>query len=228
MQRPGGLKRAITVFESAMDSYVHNQIMRIAVIGMGGTGKSSLINAFAGEEIAPTGSRVDTTRHPTRYKIGNMLFIDYPGYDTVNYTLEKFNEYFCWESFDLVLMLVNDRSHLGRMKICLESGMLANRCENVVYVCTHLDGIVRDEGENPVEIAEAKNKLKSKITSHRITAYRTVFPKRQAQGELRELRENEDVFFIAAPEPKRAYALPGFRELERRVRELSRSRESKS
>jgi len=57
MQRPGGLKRAITVFESAMDSYVHNQIMRIAVIGMGGTGKSSLINAFAGEEIAPTGSR---------------------------------------------------------------------------------------------------------------------------------------------------------------------------
>ena len=56
--------------------------VRCGIIGLSGCGKSSLINAIAGERIAEVGAYKDTTSEPQEFSHGGIVFVDLPGCGT--------------------------------------------------------------------------------------------------------------------------------------------------
>jgi predicted GTPase len=61
-----------------------NTEVHCALIGQSGSGKSSLINAIAGEKIANVGV-VETTSEPRPFKHQGIMFTDLPGCGTAKY-----------------------------------------------------------------------------------------------------------------------------------------------
>lgn len=89
--------------------------LRIAVFGQPGAGKSTLINAILGEEVAKSGAGTDTSTSAQRYEYAKshtsaeVEFWDLPGYGTTRFPAGSFIEKFDVESFDLFLCVVSGK-----------------------------------------------------------------------------------------------------------------------
>ncbi|HIU63667.1 MAG TPA: 50S ribosome-binding GTPase [Candidatus Avacidaminococcus intestinavium] len=90
---------------------IENEKVRIALFGQPGAGKSSLINAIIGQDIAKVGQQVDTTMQAETYEYNGLVFVDLPGYDTSNFPADKFFEQFKVEEFDLFLCVFSGKFH---------------------------------------------------------------------------------------------------------------------
>lgn len=96
-----GLLQALIVRLNQMKKEYENSKVKCGIIGMSGSGKSSLINAIAGEKIAQVGS-TEQTLDPQEYQHGGLYFIDLPGCSTqkwpkVSYINDlKLNKYDCF------------------------------------------------------------------------------------------------------------------------------------
>src|SRR5262249_24120726 len=68
--------------------------VQIGIIGVTGTGKSSLINTFAGSDIAEVGIRETTgvSSDISAYEFHNIVLIDLPGVGTRNWPTESYFE----------------------------------------------------------------------------------------------------------------------------------------
>lgn len=81
--------------------------IKCCILGMSGVGKSSLINAIAGQKIAET-DVVETTMIPKEFYYNGILFVDLPGYGTQ--TWEKdYIEDLELDGYDVYLLVTSNR-----------------------------------------------------------------------------------------------------------------------
>ena len=79
------------------------------IIGRRGTGKSSLINAIAGELIADVGVTGTTMEVGKPYEKREFLFYDLPGYPTEKFPRETYIEKMGIKDSDCVIIVTSDR-----------------------------------------------------------------------------------------------------------------------
>ncbi len=95
-------------FRRDLENFKNTKI-KCGIIGRSGTGKSSLINAIVGEEIAEVGE-VETTMEvgkPIEHK--GLLFYDLPGCSTKNFPKETYFKKFNINEFDCVILATSER-----------------------------------------------------------------------------------------------------------------------
>jgi predicted GTPase len=82
--------------------------VRCGLIGPSGSGKSSLINAIAGEKIAAVGV-VETTAGPQDFAHKGITFTDLPGCGTLTWPKDTYIEKVQLHSFDCFLLITAHR-----------------------------------------------------------------------------------------------------------------------
>jgi predicted GTPase len=85
-----------------------NTQVRCGLIGPSGSGKSSLINAIAGERIAQVGV-VETTHDPLEISHRGITFVDLPGCGTRRWPRDTYVERLNLASFDCFLLVTAQR-----------------------------------------------------------------------------------------------------------------------
>jgi len=98
----------INKFKKDLESY-NNAKIKCGIIGRSGTGKSSLINAIAGEEITEVGEIETTMDINEPIELNGLLFFDLPGCSTTQFPKEKYIEEFEIKDFDFVILVTADR-----------------------------------------------------------------------------------------------------------------------
>lgn len=95
-------------FEKDLEQYKNAKI-KCGIIGRSGTGKSSLINTIAGEDIAEVGE-IETTQDVEKpFESNGLLFYDLPGCSTTSFPKEKYIDTFKIKTFDCVILVTADR-----------------------------------------------------------------------------------------------------------------------
>lgn len=102
------LKEVLKKFKKDLESYKNAKI-KCGIIGRSGTGKSSLINAIAGEEVAEVGEIETTMNVNEPIENNGLLFYDLPGCSTSNFPKEEYINKFSIEEFDCVILVTSDR-----------------------------------------------------------------------------------------------------------------------
>ncbi|WP_218597734.1 GTPase [Polaribacter sp. NJDZ03] len=102
------LNEVLKKFKKDLESYKNAKI-KCGIIGRSGTGKSSLINAIAGEEVAEVGEIETTMNVNEPIEHGGLLFYDLPGCSTSNFPKENYINEFNIEEFDCVILVTADR-----------------------------------------------------------------------------------------------------------------------
>jgi len=98
----------ISKFKKDLENFKNAKI-KCGIIGRSGTGKSSLINAIAGEEIAEVGEIETTMDINEPIELNGLLFFDLPGCSTTKFPKEKYIEEFEIKDFDCVILVTSDR-----------------------------------------------------------------------------------------------------------------------
>lgn len=83
-------------------------IVRCGIIGVTGSGKSSLLNAIAGERIAEPGV-VEQTNDPYDYRHGGIIFTDLPGCGTQKWPRDTYIERLGLLGYDCFLIVTSNR-----------------------------------------------------------------------------------------------------------------------
>ncbi|WP_404332090.1 GTPase [Mesobacillus maritimus] len=83
--------------------------VRIALFGQPGSGKSSLINALIGEDVARVSQETDTTISEDPYKWEDLILTDLPGYGTKNFPADSFFERFDVLSYDIFICVFSGK-----------------------------------------------------------------------------------------------------------------------
>lgn len=98
-----------------------NTLVKIAILGRSGTGKSTFMNAIANKKLSPTGGIGEVTGlskcgekqkkfRPTEYRAENLCFYDLPGYGTANFPTKTFLSNFeIKKTYDCVILMTADR-----------------------------------------------------------------------------------------------------------------------
>jgi GTP-binding protein EngB required for normal cell division len=126
--------------------------VKIAVIGKGGAGKSSLINAIVDDYVCETGVDTDTTLEKSiDIHFGSLVFTDLPGYGTKGFPKEQWETQFQPEQYDLLLHVVNSKLTKDDTEFCekVASGDLP-----VVVVRTFDDLLKSDKSRKRAEIRQ--------------------------------------------------------------------------
>lgn len=82
--------------------------VRCGLIGASGSGKSSLINAIAGEKIASVGV-VETTNEPQEYTHKGIVFTDLPGCGTQKWPKDSYIERLNLQNYDCFFLITAHR-----------------------------------------------------------------------------------------------------------------------
>ncbi len=101
------IKDLLEKFKKDLESF-KNAKVKCGIIGRSGTGKSSLINAIAGERIAKVGV-VETTMEAQELIHKGLRFYDLPGCGTNTFKKENYIEEFGIKDFDCVILVTADR-----------------------------------------------------------------------------------------------------------------------
>lgn len=88
---------------------LENAIVKCAIIGRSGVGKSSLINAIAGEKLAKVGVTETTIEIGEPYKSGRLWFYDLPGASTEKFPKSTYVEKMKIKEMDCVIFATADR-----------------------------------------------------------------------------------------------------------------------
>lgn len=98
----------VAQFKKDLEDY-HKTIIKCAIIGRSGTGKSSLINAIAGQNVAETGVTETTMFVEEPITHNGLLFFDLPGCGTPNFPKDNYLKTFDLNSFDFIILATGDR-----------------------------------------------------------------------------------------------------------------------
>lgn len=79
----------------------------IGLFGMGGAGKSSLVNALVGRDVMEVGIETDCSRAEQRAQHNGLTFIDLPGFGTEMFPANEFDMRFKLDRFDVLLCVHN-------------------------------------------------------------------------------------------------------------------------
>lgn len=95
-------------FKKDLENF-HNAKVKCGIIGRSGTGKSSLMNAIAGEKISEVGE-VETTMDISKpFEHKGLMFYDLPGSSTQNFPKETYIQKTGIKNFDCVILVTSDR-----------------------------------------------------------------------------------------------------------------------
>jgi predicted GTPase len=64
--------------------------VQLGLIGESGSGKSSLINAIVGREVAPVGALIETTQQPQAVPVDGLTLVDLPGCGTPTWPRDSY------------------------------------------------------------------------------------------------------------------------------------------
>ena len=82
--------------------------VKCGIIGPSGSGKSSLINAIAGEKVARLGV-VETTNEPQKISHKGLIFVDLPGCGTKKWPKASYMKRLDLLTYDCFLLVTADR-----------------------------------------------------------------------------------------------------------------------
>lgn len=91
--------------------------IRVALFGQPGAGKSSLINALIGREVAETGAHTDTTTEARRYHHDGVDYTDLPGFGTTRFPAGDYWDRFQLDDHDLLLCVKDGKFSLDDDKL---------------------------------------------------------------------------------------------------------------
>ncbi len=135
--------------------------VRCGLAGRSGTGKSSLINAIAGEKIAPVGT-TETTMEQQEFVHGRTTFVDLPGCDTERWPRETYIERLGLADFDCVVIVSSDRRYEADDFLYRE--LLYTHKVPVFVVRSKVDDSIRNEArENGLSEEETLSKLRADL-----------------------------------------------------------------
>lgn len=95
-------------FKKDLEAF-HSTKVKCGIIGRSGTGKSSLINAIVGEEVAKVGEVETTMNIGKAYEHKGLLFYDLPGAGTNNFPKETYIKNLKISDLDCVILVTSDR-----------------------------------------------------------------------------------------------------------------------
>jgi len=108
MEQTEELKELQKQFSNDLKKFKNTKI-KCGIVGRSGTGKSSLINAIVGEEIAAVGEIETTMKVGEPIEHRGLNFYDLPGCSTVNFPIENYINEFQISNFDCVILVTADR-----------------------------------------------------------------------------------------------------------------------
>jgi small GTP-binding protein len=111
--------------------------VRVALFGQPGAGKSSLINALIGREVAETGERTDTTVAAQRYEHDGVEYTDLPGFGTTRFPAATYWERFHVSDYDLLLCVKDGKLSIDDDRLFFEE--IWKRGKVCIFVHNKLD-----------------------------------------------------------------------------------------
>jgi small GTP-binding protein len=111
--------------------------VRVALFGQPGAGKSSIINALIGREVAETGAHTDTTTEAKRYHHDGVDYTDLPGFGTTRFPADTYWERFQLSEHDLLVCVKDGKFSLDDDKLFFDE--LWKRGKVCVFVHNKVD-----------------------------------------------------------------------------------------
>ena len=102
------IKEYLEKFRKDLQNFENTKV-KCGIIGRSGVGKSSLINAIVGEQIAEVGEVETTMEIGKPYECRGLLFYDLPGCSTQKFPKETYVEKMGIKDFDCVIIVTSDR-----------------------------------------------------------------------------------------------------------------------
>lgn len=124
--------------------------IKIALLGRGGAGKSSLINALLGQDKAEVGIENDVTIEAKSYDWNGLHLVDLPGFDTEMFPRDTFYDDFDLDQYDLFLCVFDGK--LGEADMSLFRTVM-ERGRSFQFVRTKWDA-AKQKGFTPDQLAE--------------------------------------------------------------------------
>ncbi|MFK4750792.1 GTPase [Oceanobacter antarcticus] len=116
--------------------------VKCGIIGLSGSGKSSLINAIAGERIAPVGS-TEQTMEAQSFLHAGIEFVDLPGCGTEKWPQSTYIQDLELEEYDCFIIVTSNR--LYESDIYLHDEMATKRTKPCFIVRNKIDIAIQDE-----------------------------------------------------------------------------------
>lgn len=136
--------------------------VKCGIIGLSGSGKSSLINAIAGQKIAPVGS-IETTMEAQSFFHSSIEYVDLPGCGTEKWPQNTYIKDLELEKYDCFIIVTSNRLYEADKFLYSE---LANARKKPCFIVRNkIDIAIQDElHDNGLSEEETINKVKTDLT----------------------------------------------------------------
>lgn len=138
--------------------------VRVALFGQPGAGKSSLINALIGRDVAEAGERTDTTVEARRYHHDGVEYTDLPGFGTTRFPALTYWERFQISDHDLLLCVKDGKFTLDDDKLFFEE--IWKRGKVCIFVHNKLDTLWSSTKTLEQVKQELTSELEQRIAPH--------------------------------------------------------------
>jgi GTP-binding protein EngB required for normal cell division len=138
-------------------------IVRCGVIGIAGSGKSSLINAIAGERVCEAGV-TETTMEAQEYHHHGLIFVDLPGCGTEKHPRDSYVSRHKLASYDLFIIVASNRWREDDTYLVKE---LTRMGKSFFVVRSMLDlAVEAARRDNGLSEAETRKKIERNLLGH--------------------------------------------------------------
>lgn len=158
---------------SALDSLIaqvqqqaedfENTTVKCGIIGLSGSGKSSLINAIAGQKIAQVGS-TEQTMQAQAYLHHGIEFVDLPGCGTARWPQHRYSEDLALDQYDCFVMVTHTRLYEADLFLYQQITTVLNK--PCFIVRNKIDVAIHDEAHDnqlsePQTLQKVRDSLKA-------------------------------------------------------------------